>query len=1715
MAKKVNRPTNTGKVETRSFDKGLNEDITDYHLPPNMWTQARNATNNTGVGDIGDLSNEASNLLCSKAPYQIIGTIHIEADRFLVYSTDNTNSEIGQFFENTCKYKSLVNDPCLGFKDTNLIKGVAKENFDCTWQVYWADSLNPDRTMNIDEIPWIEICVDENNQPIPNPNPDYTPVGCITCTATEDLDCDAIRLAPLVKNPCLSIEATSTGGELNNGSYYVVAAYTINGVRVTDYSMPSNIASVFNHNDLSGALNIKIDDMDQSFDEFELVLATTVASQTGYYNIGNYSTRQKTIAIDNIQAYTQLSADYQASITLLNPIVDRSDAIYENANYLLRVGTYEKFDFNYQPLANQIESEWVSVEYPADYYREGGVNTGYMRDEVYSFFIRWVYDTGDKSPSFHIPGKYEAPTSSVFDNIINDDSKDLESSVDSYNLPPKKWRIYNTAQVNPPLIAPFDTTSDGGQIISTGKMAYWESSEKYDDDKANIWNASSNPIWGSTDPAFDLCGKPIRHHKFPASVVAGDNGRVNHFNQSGTKIRVMSVRFNNIKPPLDNQGNQIDTIVGYEILRGSRESNKSVFAKGMINDMLAYKLPYQESSNLSDWQGLYPNYPYNDIREDLTGYTLDSFLTESFNGYTDNDAPPALLTKTDRYSITFHSPDFELRRPYLNGTEIKLYQGLEGAPVGKFAEPSAHPEHVLFTDFAFAIGLITGLGFGLLGAGGKRSDTKSTPKIIDLGSEFGTDPMNLAPGLYQSYFLPPGTSWKGVSGGSSGYINASYKFSHYNHVGQLIDAINAGVGLTNGTYGILGSLGEAISGGGLGGYGEALDDGLQTGSGANSVTEFGDDKYGFIGYGRDWTQEAPANDYLPTTLQVAGGSGDFLFKFSQGFDQVLELMTTWSTKEQYALQYQSHCFYNQAILANTLDQDGNVTGPAAGLTRRRIEEQAYLGNATHNFSDKIINNNNRSTTVVLETFKGTSNPLPQLAGDDSKVTMSQAWNEYDAKKGEEFTGTTAKSYYAGVKQLNRNQYGQIESIIQVPVSTCKISRKINQTEPLFNGDIYIGRYTEKNTMLFYSTWLENEPDLTPLNYSLYPSVPYPRFGMNTQKYDSGSIVGAVMGGLAPPYPPGGPTLNVSPNAFYDLDPYLDPESNFSIPSILAQNGILVKRSAAMYLFNSGVRDFFVESEINVELRDWGNDPEQRHYDYKRYSDVSNLFDQLIIKSGNYNKYDTSLSVSFLYNNLTRWGFAHSLDYDPTKAEDCFSYRPNRLIYSLPQNESNSIKDFWKVFLPFNREDFKSRVSAVKPLNQNGALILFDNEAPKQFLGTDTLQLGSGNKVTIGDGGLFNKPLQSLASTDEPYEYGSCQNRLSVINTAAGVFWISQNQGKIFNLSGGMKEISSQNMKWWLSSYLPYSLTKDFPDFELTDNPVAGIGCQSIFDNENQVVYFTKKDYKLRTDIADTISYISGVNFLVNDRTPITLGDPAYFEDASWTLSYDPKVGQFISYHDWHPDLLMPSKGNFLTIKEDGIWKHNDRCDSYCNFYGKDYPFEVEYAVTTPQMVNTLRSIEYYMEAYKYADNCYDRFHVLDYNFDEAIIYNSEQCSGLLDLNLSPKNNAPEITTYPKINPSSISILFSKEEQKYRFNQFWDITADRGEFNPAAERMIFNTAANGYARELNAANLDYNKIATQRKKFRHYKNTVLLRRTVSGDRNMIVQLTNDKNLYSPR
>jgi hypothetical protein len=143
---------------------------------------------------------------------------------------------------------------------------------------------------------------------------------------------------------------------------------------------------------------------------------------------------------------------------------------------------------------------------------------------------------------------------------------------------------------------------------------------------------------------------------------------------------------------------------------------------------------------------------------------------------------------------------------------------------------------------------------------------------------------------------------------------------------------------------------------------------------------------------------------------------------------------------------------------------------------------------------------------------------------------------------------------------------------------------------------------------------------------------------------------------------------------------------------------------------------------------------------------------------------------------------------------------------------------------------------------SGMLFTFPTTGPLFYQGVDQLTTNLGKKVTIGDGGLFSTPPQSSSNADPSFEYGSSQNIRSVIYSPAGLYYVSMNQGKIFAYGEGLKEISQNGLKWWFNLFLPYKLTEDFPEYPWVDNPVAGIGCQTLYDNENSVIYFCKKDY---------------------------------------------------------------------------------------------------------------------------------------------------------------------------------------------------------------------------------------------------------------------------------
>jgi hypothetical protein len=1639
MAKKDTQQ-NSSSVESRSFTKGMIKDVNESLMGKGTYLHARNAVNNSKSGDLGLIANEASNKYCISAPYTIIGAIHVYGDLWAIFSTDNVDSEIGTFDESACVYTTVANDQCLNFSKEHLIIGESKENFDCTWDLYWADGNNPDRTINIENPPWVQDCnfVDD----------------CEICHDTDVLNCDLLRMARLTTPPCIRLEAGVNGGELLNGTYQAVIAYTENEQRISDYSIPSNLVSLFEHRDVSGALEVVIESIDQTYDEFELVIIGFVNKQGVARRMGVYSTHQNRISIDRVDPAANETVPIEL-IPLDRPAYEKSEAIYRNGEYLLRVSPSTRFSFNYQPLANNINTDWLEVRYPAKYYRDAGTNVGYMRDEVYSFFIRWIYDTYDKSESYHIPGRAPGPYGAL------GGIPETDPSLTGLDPSEQIFETYNTGyQVG---FIPF-TLPDGGQVTKKGRMGYWQSSEIYPDNKPDVW--------------ADLCGKNIRHHKMP------DNALSCHFVDGGQFINVLGVQFNNIAFPIDNQGNPIPGIIGYEILRGTREGNKSIVAKGMINNMGRYR-------NDDDKLIFYQNYPYNDLRR-------DPYLSQEWT--TNDDATILPWGFFDKSNFTFHSPDTSFKHPFLSSKELKTYITLMGNGEGRFAEVYKHPEHKILTDVGFLLAAIIGLGTAVLSMRGtmkSKGGIDGTP-AVDFNSSSG--------GVYSTATGVGGVGINATTAALSGGATAAAAVA-----AAVADASSGATALTS-MFGVVGD------------------------GGANAAAYSSTAASAFLSQGitgavqYEWDSDGASG--IPGFLRLFSGAPAFLNYWNEGTSAFIRIIKAFSKWEQHAVAFQSHCFYD------TADKTPGVPATAANY-RKTITEGSYIKDRLQEFGGITVNNLFRNATVGLRLSGDMPDPVIEDTSrrtmiDSGTASANPSWlgnvpATADLRNKEfELNGPTngpvTTAHYSGLKQRLRNQYGQVDGIIQIPTSSCMQPYEIDPNNPqnatsevIFGGDTYIGRYTEKNTFFYYFDWMFDVPNGFEFDYRLRKMLPYPTFWMDTHEFSINDFVTGIFDSLS-----GGNTTGtgtaILPSDWHNFERSgIGTIANFgtlgSSSGGSSSMSVLNVKNAQIHLFHSGVRDFFVESEVNVEYRDWEDEEFQRHYDPYLHTAYEDLFRSDRIKYGNFWKYDYSLSASRYYQPMGSWGTMQYRNYDPQVAETCYTYYPNRVIYSWPQ-ATELRHDNWLIYLIDNYKDFTSRVTTVKPIGKNGAMFLFETEAPLMVPGVDILETDAGTKITIGDGGLFSQPMQNLVNADESYEYGSCQNRLSVANTPSGLYWISQNQGKIFNYTGKLADIAQQGMKWWFDEFLPYKLTEDFPTYDLLDNTVIGIGCQTIYDNADGIVYFTKRDFKLRPEYIGRVQYLGNNEFSVNGVAGTTLGDRRIFDDASWTVSYDPKTEAWVSFHDWHPNFLLPSKNNFMSIKNAGIWKHNDRTDSYCNYYGINYPFEVELVTPTGQTVNTLRSVEYIMEVFQWDVDGVDRFHVLDFNFDRAVVYNTEQISGYLRLNLSPKNNAPEIIRYPIQNAGSTEILYSKEEQKYRFNQFWDIVDDRGEFTTAA-RVLWNTEPNGYIHTINPVAVNYNKPQHQRKKFRHYQSNLFLSRQISGNNNMQLKLINSKNQYSPR
>jgi hypothetical protein len=825
----------------------------------------------------------------------------------------------------------------------------------------------------------------------------------------------------------------------------------------------------------------------------------------------------------------------------------------------------------------------------------------------------------------------------------------------------------------------------------------------------------------------------------------------------------------------------------------------------------------------------------------------------------------------------------------------------------------------------------------------------------------------------------------------------------------------------------------------------------------------------------------------------------------------IEVVNNASDWQNYVVQYDSSCLLNKEIIRT----------PTVGH-RRFLSNYTYLGdglNPVPNATDTYINNFKKPMGVYFELGSGITY---STYSDNSRFRFPSG------DKLNKSYNASATTYYTTVKRRLPSQYGTLDSVKYVNTgyeqditnwSGTPYVYHTPITEPVFGGDCFINIFSVNQPQPFFTNYPLGTPNGTIWDYRNYRNLAYPTYWINNQPYDIYSAIvnsltsaSAIVSWLTGNSPTA--TLTIFPESRFLLDNINSVILNPLEPIIKAatEDALIRNDHAVMYSSYNGSVITYVESDFNLSYRDY-------------LAPTSNVYQINPSLNWIYRSDNLFTPEEFIYNNsyskqnIEVYAVQQNLDFNWANAIDCAPYWVNTIAYSLPASEDQK-QDHWLFYLPANVYSFPINdfgyFTSMHAIDNQQIIFFFDKAGPYVTIGRDMLETKNGISVTIGDAGLFEREPRPIEYTT--YGFGSSTSRFAFRPTAYGNYYASQEAGKIFTQYGlKLKEISKDGNKYWFSEFLPSQLLKQFPTFQDKDNPVTGVGLLSIYDPTYETFVLTKKDYKC---IDPEVSYISASNTFVKGEDEVFLTNPLYFEDASWTISYKADLDAYVSWHDYHPIGYLQGKQHFMSIaKNNGgtssIWKHNEIYTSYCNFYNIDYPFSIELPVNNQTNIETIRSFEFYAETYVYKTQ-WDYFHVLDTTFDYAIMHNSEQISGWLHLNSIIRNQVSQQFLYPYYNNTldQYEIKIDKVENRYRINQFWDITKDRGEYSGLQIPLIL-TESNGYKFEINPIGVDYAKPQTQRKKFRHKTSKVYLEKEVSGNNKITLHFSDTKQTQSPR
>lgn len=458
----------------------------------------------------------------------------------VIFSTNNINSEIGVYDEDTDTYITKVYDidNQLNFNTDYPIQMTWTANFQGDIITAWTDNNISPRVMNI------------NNPPYP----------------FKSSKIDIFKSFKTINSITYSV---IDGGNFTGvGAFFPYYRYINYNGDVTAWIPLSYI--IFTSGN-SKAITITYNNIDTDFDEIEFAFYYKLGSQTfeRSFSVQQITGTTLTITFTGSESFTDLIQG-ELSVPSLDYRTVRTMTEISKQLAMANIKSYP--NLSYQKYACNIKLKWYSELLDYTQFNDNSSkleNKGYQHDEIYAFYIRFKLLNGNYSQGFIIPG---LPYTD-FSNTIGD--------VYPYDSEAKKYQILD-----------YSTVTSVNSTHCKGTFSYWENiDEQYPkENKTNpnleefngAYDYDGNPIAGGrnllSETGASGIGK-VKHFKFPNLQTTWDYYRGQGHSEYGlSKLDRLGiiVDTNSIIIP-DNIKNLVQ---GYEIFYAERTSNnQTIFAQ--------------------------------------------------------------------------------------------------------------------------------------------------------------------------------------------------------------------------------------------------------------------------------------------------------------------------------------------------------------------------------------------------------------------------------------------------------------------------------------------------------------------------------------------------------------------------------------------------------------------------------------------------------------------------------------------------------------------------------------------------------------------------------------------------------------------------------------------------------------------------------------------------------------------------------------------------------------------------------------------------------------------------------------------------------------------------------------------------------------------------------------------------------------------------------